>query len=149
MTTVSYSVEIDASPERVWAVIANPRNLVHWDRHIVQVRGVPESGLEHGVRYAVDLRIMAVHATVHAEVREWDPPYRAMFHLTGVLAATVTSTVDPIGGGGSRLEHVVEYRFGGGAIGNVAASSLRLVGGARFALRRGTLAQKREIEAGG
>ncbi|HEX6330345.1 MAG TPA: SRPBCC family protein [Actinomycetota bacterium] len=148
MTVVSYAVDVDAPPERVWEVISNPANLPHWDRHIVAVRGVPDGGLAYGVRYAVDMRFMAVPATIHAEIREWDPPFRAMIHLRGVLDATVTSTVDPLGGGRSRLEHVVEYRFAGGALGNVAASSLRLVGGARFALRRGTVAQKREIETG-
>jgi carbon monoxide dehydrogenase subunit G len=148
VTVVAYAVDLEAPPERVWQVISDPANLPHWDRHIVGVRGVPDGGLAYGVRYAVDMRFMAVHATIRAEVREWDPPFRAKIYLSGLLDATVTSTVEPIGDGRSRLEHVVEYRFGGGALGNVAASSLRLVGGARFALRRGMLAQKREIETG-
>jgi carbon monoxide dehydrogenase subunit G len=148
VTLVTYAVDVDAPPEGVWVVVSNPRNLPHWDRHIVGVRGVPPGGLAQGVRYEVDLRLMGVHATIHAEVREWDQPYRAIIHLSGLLDATVTTMVEPIGAGRSRLEHLVEYRFAGGPLGNVAASSLRLVGGARFALRRGTLAQKHEIEAG-
>ena len=43
---------------------------------------------------------------------------------------------------------MVEYRFRGGPLGELVAGSLRLVGGAQFALRHGTLAQKREIESG-
>ena len=38
MTTVEFSVEIDAPPERVWTVTSNPRNLPHWDKHIESVR---------------------------------------------------------------------------------------------------------------
>lgn len=148
MTVVSIAVEVDAPPERVWEVISNPVNLPHWDRHIVRVEGVPASGLSEGVRYVTVMRLMAVRAKVRAEVLEWEAPRRSTIRLTGALDATVTSTVDPLDRGRSRLEHVVEYRFRGGPFGDLAARSLALVGGAQYALRRGTLAQKREIETG-
>jgi hypothetical protein len=62
------------------------------------------------------------------------------------VQATVTSTVEALPSGRSRLEHTVAYRFRGGTLGDLAATSLRLVGGAQFALRRGVLAQRDEIE---
>ena len=34
MTTVEFSVEVEAPPERVWTVASDPRNLPHWDRHV-------------------------------------------------------------------------------------------------------------------
>ena len=148
MTVVSVTVDVGAPPERVWEVVSNPVNLPHWDRHIVRVLGVPEGGLARGVAYVTEMRFMAVHAKVAAEVLEWEPPRRSAIRLSGLLDATVTSTVEPLGDGGSRLEHVVEYRFRGGPFGDLAARSLRLVGGAQYALRHGTLAQKREIETG-
>jgi carbon monoxide dehydrogenase subunit G len=147
-THVSFHVDVDATQDRVWAVVADPANLVHWDRHIARVVGVPPSGLDRGVRYAVEMRFMGIHAHVDAEILEWDPPRRATIELAGLLDATVTTTVEPLGDGRSRLEHDVEYRFRGGPFGNLAARSLQLVGGAHFALRHGTLAQKREIETG-
>jgi uncharacterized protein YndB with AHSA1/START domain len=147
VTTVSFAVDVDAPAERVWEVVSNPANLPHWDRHIVRVVGVPPTGLEQGVGYVAEMRFMALRARVQAEVLEWEPPRRARIRLSGVLNATVTSTVDLLAGGRSRLEHVVEYRFGG-PLGELVASSLRLVGGAHYALRRGVLAQKQEIESG-
>lgn len=147
MTVVAFAVEVDAPPERVWRVVSDPRNLPHWDRHIVQVTGVPESGLAEGVRYITVMRFMALRSKVRAEVLEWDPPRRSSIRLSGLLGATVTTTVEPLGDDRSRLEHVVEYRFRGGPFGGLAAASLRAVGGAQFALRRGALAQKREIES--
>ena len=48
VTTVAVEVEIDASPEQVWAVVSDPRNLPHWDKHIVEVVGVPPGGLSEG-----------------------------------------------------------------------------------------------------
>ena len=149
MTTVTVVEEVDAPPERVWEVVADPGNLPHWDRHITRVTGVPRGGLEEGVAYVTEMRFMGVRTKVRATVLEWDPPRRARIRLRGVLDATVTSTVEPLEDGRSRLEHVVDYRFRGGPLGELAATSLRLVGGAQYALRRGTLAQKDEIEAGG
>jgi hypothetical protein len=44
------------------------------------------------------------------------------------------------------LRHEVSYVFKG-PLGRFAASSVNAVGGAQLALRRGALAQKREIES--
>ena len=38
MSTVEFSVEVDAPPERVWEVVSNPANIPHWERHVVSVR---------------------------------------------------------------------------------------------------------------
>jgi carbon monoxide dehydrogenase subunit G len=148
MTVVSVAVEVDAPPERVWEVISDPKNLPHWQRHISRVIGVPRNGIQEGATYTVELRFLAVRAKVRARVLEWEPPRRVSVELRGVIDGSVTSTVEPIGRRRSRLEHIVDYRFRGGPLGSVAARSLRTVGGARYVLRNGTLAQKREIETG-
>ena len=68
------SVEVDAPPEKVWKVIANPRNLPMWDRHITKVEGAPTNGLSKGSSYTTSIRFMGVGAKVEAEVLEIDPP---------------------------------------------------------------------------
>jgi uncharacterized protein YndB with AHSA1/START domain len=146
MTSVDVSVEIDAPPDRVWKVTSDPANLPHWDRHIEAVH-VPPGGLGPGVRYDVVMRFMGLRTTVRAEVGEWEPPSRAVILLTGPLEARVATSIAPLPHDRSALRHMVEFRFNG-PLGAVAAASLRAVGGARFALRRGTLAQKRGIESG-
>ena len=146
MTTVEFHVVVDAPPEAVWKVISDPRRLPHWDRHIVRVEGVPAEGLREGMRYTTEMRFMLIRSTIDGEVLEWDPPHRAKIRLVGLLGATVTSTIEPLSGARSLLEHVIDYRFRGGPLGEVAARSLARVGGAHLALRHGTLAQKRDIE---
>ena len=147
MSVVSVDIVVEAPPERVWAVVSDPRKLSHWDRHLTAVAGVPPDGLSLGTRYTSQVRFLAVHAHVDAEVLEWDPPFRSVIRLTGVLDATVTTTVEPLSGGRSLLEHVVDYHFHGGALGEFAARSLRLLGGSHLVLRHGAHAQKREIES--
>jgi carbon monoxide dehydrogenase subunit G len=146
MTVVTASTEVAAPIDVAWEVVSDPRNLPHWERHIVRVTGVPKEGLREGSRYVTEMRFMSVSAKVRARVLEWDPPRRATFRLEGVLDATVTTTLEPLGDARTLLEHVVEYSFRGGPLGAIAARSLRLVGGASFALRRGTAAQRRQIE---
>ncbi len=144
MTTVEFSVEVDAPPERVWKVTSNPRNLPHWDKHIDSVE-VPEGGLALGVRYHVLMRFMSLRTTVDAEVLEWEPPWRASIRLSGLLEATVTTTIASLPFERSMLRHEVTYRFRG-VFGGIGARSIQAVGGTQMALKHGVLAQKREIE---
>jgi uncharacterized membrane protein len=144
VTTTEYSVEIDAPPALVWEVTSDPKNLPHWDRHIVGVQ-LPEGGLEVGVRYEVQMSFVGVRAIVPCEVLAWEPPWGATVHLAGVLDATVRTAIAALPDDRSVLRHEVAYVFRG-PLGRFAAASVNAVGGAEYALKRGTLAQKREIE---
>ncbi len=146
MTTVEVSAEIAAPPQRVWNVTSDPRNLPHWDKHLVAV-GLPEEGLGRGARYEVVMRFMAVRAKVRAEIVEWEPPWRSKIRLVGLLDATVTTSIASLPFERSLLRHEVSYRFRG-PFGSLGAKSLAAVGGPQLALKRGLAAQKREIESG-
>jgi carbon monoxide dehydrogenase subunit G len=144
VTTVEYSVEVEAPPEAVWEVAGDPRNLPHWDKHIVSV-ALPPGGLVAGSHYEVEMGFMAVRARVPCKVLEWEPPTRSVIHLGGLLDATVTTSIASLPRDRSLLRHQIDYIFRG-PMGRFAAASVNAVGGAEFALRRGTLAQKHEIE---
>jgi hypothetical protein len=147
MTTVEYSVEVDASPEAVWDVASDPRGLPAWERHIESV-SVPTGGLGLGVRFEVTMSFMGVHASVPCVVREWEPPWRSVVDLRGLLVATVTTSIASLPFDRSVLRHEVRYVFRG-PLGSFAAASVRAIGGAEFALRRGSEAQRRQIESVG
>ena len=144
MSMIEFSVEVEAAPDTAWGVACDPRNLPHWDRHIVSV-AMPEGGMRVGARYTVLMGFMGVTATVRTEVLEWEPPSRSKVHLTGLMDATVTTSVASLPHERSVLRHEIRYRFRG-PLGGFAAASLNAVGGAQMALRRGVLAQKAEIE---
>ena len=145
VTTAEYSVEVDAPPELVWEVTSDPKNLPHWDRHIVAVKA-PADGLGSGVSYAVIMGFLGVRAAVPCEILRWEPPWNAAVHLGGLLDGTVATTIASLPADRSILRHEVDWVFRG-PLGSFAAASVNAVGGADYALRRGTLAQKREIEA--
>jgi uncharacterized protein YndB with AHSA1/START domain len=147
MGHVSIDMEIGATPEEVWDVVSDPRNLPKWDRHILSVRGVPDDGLAQGDHYTTELKMLGVRGTVEAEVLEMEAPKRSRIRLRGLLDATVNTSVSPLAGGvRSLLEHDVEYHFRGGGLAAFATQGLELTGGPSVVLRRGVMAQKRQIE---
>jgi uncharacterized protein YndB with AHSA1/START domain len=147
VTRVRTTVEVEAPPELVWRVVADPQNLPRWDRHITHVRGVPPDGLVPGSEYETDVQLAGVRATVRARVEEMHRPHFAVVRLDGLIDAVVTTHLTPIGEGRTRLDQEVDFRFRGGLLGRMAARALKLTGGPSLALRRGVLAQKRQVEA--
>ena len=149
VSEVRTSVEVEATPEEVWKVVADPRNLPRWDRHITKVVGVPPEGIDVGTEYTTRMTFRVVSAHVDAEVLELKPPEYSKIRLTGpLIEAVVTTHITPIGERRSRLEHEIEYRLRGGPLGLIAARALGASGGPGYALRKGTLAQKQQIEQG-
>ena len=145
MSVVRHQAVVDAPPDEVWRVVADPHNLPRWNRYIRSVEGVPNGDLKQGDRYTTTLGVMGVTFRVDAQVEEIDPPRFSRIRLSGPLEAVVRTWVRPIGSGRSRLEHEVDYRLRGGPVGDVIARGLKLVG-APMLLKRGVRAQKRQAE---
>jgi uncharacterized protein YndB with AHSA1/START domain len=140
-------VEVDAPPEKVWEVVADPRHLPKWDRRIVSVHDVPPDGLKVGSTYRTEIGLMGLRGRVDAVVHEIEPHEYAEIELSGVpLRATVRTRLTPLDGGKrTRLEQDVEYHVRGGPLGEVLGRALAHLGASAI-LRRGVLAQKRHAE---
>jgi uncharacterized protein YndB with AHSA1/START domain len=145
MSTAEFSVEVDAPPERVWEVVSDPGNIPHWERHVVSVR-LPDEALDVGTTYTVVMAFMGVRVRVRGEILRWEPPSHATIRLRGPLEATIDTSVGRLPRDRSVLRHEVNYTFRG-PLGRVVAAGLSAVGGAQLGIRRGTLGQKRQIEA--
>lgn len=146
MATAEFSVEVDTTPRRVWKIVSDPRNIPTWERHVVRV-DVDEGngGYGLGSTYTVEMSFMGVRVTVRGEILEWQPPSRARIRLVGPLDAEILTTVASLPNGRSILRHEVDYSFRG-PLGRVVAAGLAAVGGAQLGIKRGTLAQKGQIE---
>jgi carbon monoxide dehydrogenase subunit G len=147
VSVVQVSVVVEASPQKVWDVVSDPRNLPRWDRHISGVDGVPRSGLRDGSEYQTEVRFLGARAHATSRVIEIHPPQYAKVRVRGLLNATVETWVEPIDNGKSRLRHRVNYRFPGGPLGELAARAVKLLGASAI-MNKGIQAQKRQAEAG-
>ena len=146
MTQIRESAFVDGSPEEIWSVVSDPRNLPRWNRYVRSVHGVPEDGLAAGDRYWTEMGGFGIRFKIRAHVLEVDPPRYSKIRLDGPVDATVQTWVHPAGKNRSRLEHQVDYEVRGGPIGRVVARALRHLG-ATAMLRRGVRAQKRQVES--
>jgi uncharacterized membrane protein len=145
MSVIEASIDIDAPPERVWKVVADPQNLPRWDRHITNVHDVPRDGLRTGSEYSTEVRLWGVRAKARARVVELRDAEYAKVRLRGPIDAVIETWVEPRDGNRTRLRHRIEYRFPGGPIGELAGRAVGRLG-ANAILRRGVEAQKREVE---
>ncbi|HEX8098896.1 MAG TPA: SRPBCC family protein [Actinomycetota bacterium] len=145
MSVVEVSADIDAPPEAVWKVVADPRNLPRWNRHIISVEDVPTDGLQLGSHYTAHLAVMGVRGKSRATVVDLRPPEYAKIQLTGIVEATVETWLEPRNRSKSRLRHRIVYRFRGGPLGEVAARAVNAMGAMRL-LRKGIQAQKEQAE---
>ena len=145
VSVVEVAIDIDAPPEAVWKVVADPRNLPRWNRHISSVEDVPADGLRRGSNYTAHLTMMGVHGKTRATVVDLRAPEYAKMHLTGIVEATVETWLEPRNQSKSRLRHRIEYRFRGGPLGEVAARAVNAMGAMRL-LRKGVHAQKEQAE---
>jgi len=145
VTRIREHAVVDAPPEEVWRIVADPRNLPRWNRFIKAVHDVPDDGLREGSGYWTELGGLGFTVRLRARVEELDPPKYARVQLSGPIEATVRTWIRPAGRRRSRLEHEVEYHLRGGPIGELIAGTLRILG-APMLLRRGIRAQKRQVE---
>jgi len=145
VTRIRSSAIVDATPEEVWRVISDPRNLPRWNRYIRAVHDVPEDGLKEGDRYWTEMGGFGISFRIRAQVLDSEPNRYTRIRLTGPVEAVVQTWVHPAGRNRSRLEHQVDYQVRGGPIGAVVARALRHLG-ATAMLRRGVRAQKRQAE---
>ena len=147
MSVVRQSVVVEAPPEEVWRVIADPRNLPRWNSHIKSVEDLPDGELSAGDHYGVKLRVMGAPINVRAEVVELQPRRYAEVILSGPVDATVRTYVRPLGSRRTRVEHEIHYRFRGGPLGELVAKGVKMLGAATL-IKRGLKAQKAQVERG-
>ena len=143
-SVVEVSVDVDATPEDVWKVVADPRNLQRWDRHIALVEGA-KGELHAGDGYTTELRFMGARARAHMKVIALTPYEYSKVAMDGVVDGVVETWLQPLDGDRTRLRHRVEYRFRGGPLGEVAGRAVRMMGAGTI-LKRGVQAQKRQVE---
>ena len=145
MSVVEAAVEVDATPEQVWQVVSDPRNLPRWDHHITSVEGVPARGLRAGTEYVTHVRFMGAKTRVTATVLELRGETYAKVALRGLMDGVVETWVEPLDGGRARLRHRIDYRLLGGPVGRLAGEALRVLGASAI-LKRGVNEQKRQAE---
>ena len=92
---VNVSVDVDATPDEVWAGLADVRRHVDWMADAVAIRLIDEQpGL--GQKFECDTKIGPLRLTDRMEITAWEPPTAMGVRHTGVVTGEGRFTLTPI-----------------------------------------------------
>src|SRR6266705_6884246 len=116
MAPISESIEIDRTPEDVFAYLDDVERHGEWQEQIVDVKPQDDGPLRVGSRVTETRRVPGGDRTMTYEVTEHDPPRQSSFRvLDGSIRAVGTISVEPIGDG-SRTKLTITIDFEGHGI---------------------------------
>jgi uncharacterized protein YndB with AHSA1/START domain len=126
---VERSVEIAATPERIYEVIMDPACLERWVTIHAALEDAPDGQLENGSELTQRLQLAGRGFTVHWKVVENRPARRVEWVGSGPMRshAGVTYQLEPSDDGGTRFTYTNEFALPGGPLGRVAGSVVRRV----------------------
>lgn len=130
MSTVDASVHIDASPEKVWAVVMDPRRLGEWVTIHRRLQHADDGRPHVGYRMEQQLHLRGVNVEVHWELVECEANSRAVWEGKGPArshARTEYVLIPEYGGARTRFLYHNEFHAPLGPIGAIASKAL--VGG--------------------
>ena len=141
---VRETVDIDASPARVWDQVVDWPRQSEWIP-ATQVRGVTD-GTGIGTQIEAFTGVGRLGLLDTMTVTAWDPPHRCeVLHTGRVLRGEAAFVVTSRGDDGARLEWWERLDLPAGPVGRLAWPAVRLV--VQLGLRRALESLKRSVES--
>lgn len=96
MAHISVSIELDASPERVWEVVEPIERHVDWMHDAVAIRFESDQTRGVGTRFLCDTKVGPIKLVDRMEITEWRPNEAMGVRHTGLVTGTGLFTLTPI-----------------------------------------------------
>ncbi len=93
MAKATASIDIAASPDKVWALISDPSRFEEWLSVHTKWKEPPPETLSKGATMSEVLTIMGMANTLEFTVEEYDPPNSTKFSGTGMAGAEISFTL--------------------------------------------------------
>jgi uncharacterized membrane protein len=109
------TVDIEAPPERVWAVVAEDvKNAPRWTTNLEKIEKLDAGPPGRGTRYRFHLDIGGQNVKLEVEQDVWQPPKKcAGRFIKGPLNGTWSYTYTKRKDGTTRLAYAMDYQLGG------------------------------------
>lgn len=119
MAPLVHSVEIDRSPEDVFAYATDPLRFSEWQDAVVSARPLGSGAVGEGSKISLTRRLGKREQTMTSELTEYNPPRRYAFRvIDGPVRALGKGRFEPLGEG-DRTRFTFELDFEGHGIGKV------------------------------
>jgi hypothetical protein len=102
---------LDATPEQVWADLADLPSHVDWMHDAVAIRFLSATSRGVGTRFECDTKVGPFRLTDVMEVTRWDPGRAMGVAHKGLVTGTGTFTLRPLRGGRTRFTWRERLRF--------------------------------------
>jgi uncharacterized protein YndB with AHSA1/START domain len=122
---VERTVEIAASPERLYEVVMDPDRLEDWVTIHHHLENAPNGPLKKGSKLTQCLKLAGRRFNVHWTVVENDPCTRVVWEGRGPVASHARVVYEFKGNGdATTFSYVNEYDLPGGALGRIAGRAV-------------------------
>ena len=96
MSEIRVTIEIDATPARVWEVVEPVENHVDWMHDAVAIRFTGEQTRGVGTEFLCDTKVGPIKLVDRMEITEWLPGEVMGVRHTGLVTGTGRFTLEPI-----------------------------------------------------
>jgi len=114
MSRLAVTIEIDATPDRVWDVVEPIEHHVEWMHDAVAIRFETEQHRGVGTRFVCDTKVGPIKLIDQMEITRWEPGAAIGVRHTGLVTGTGEFTLTPIDiGRRTRFAWTEELHFPG------------------------------------
>ncbi len=128
MSRITVSIELAASPARVWEIVEPVERHVDWMADAVAIRFTNSQTRGVGTAFDCDTKVGPIKLTDHMEITEWVPEKSMGVKHVGIVTGTGVFTIEPLGNGQySKFTWSEELTFPwwlGGPIGEVVGGNI-------------------------
>jgi hypothetical protein len=110
MARIQVSIDINATPERVWEVVEPVERHVDWMADAVAIRFVGQQTRGVGTAFLCDTKVGPLRLTDRMEITEWEPAKVMGVRHVGIVTGTGKFTITPQGST-TRFEWIEDLIF--------------------------------------
>jgi uncharacterized protein YndB with AHSA1/START domain len=99
MSRITVSIELAASPTRVWEIVEPVERHVDWMADAVAIRFTNSQTRGVGTTFDCDTKVGPIKLTDRMEITEWVPEKSMGVKHVGMVTGTGVFTIEPLGNG--------------------------------------------------
>ena len=131
MTKLKREIDIEAPPERVYDVLADPSCLGEWVTIQEELEEAPNGDLKAGSKLRQRMKVAGQRFRLHWTVVQADRPTRIVWEGRGPVGtkAKAIYELSPNGDSDTRFSYLNEYELPGGLAGKIAGRAVQAASG--------------------
>ena len=99
MSRITVSIELAASPTRVWEIVEPVERHIDWMADAVAIRFTNSQTRGVGTTFDCDTKVGPIKLTDRMEITEWVPEKSMGVKHVGIVTGTGVFTIEPLGNG--------------------------------------------------